>query len=555
MEDNNSQEEPITNEESNKSIVKKSRAPRRRKPQDSETKNSEKTIKEKNNTIKKAKIVQKSVKNKEAAIEAKESIKEIKEDKCSEVVSRETSKPRRRESSKNQILSKKEKELSEDSHCCNQQNEIEEKTITPVKKELLSFPALRKLHISKLQEMAASKNISLNTNAQSLKSSLIYHIVKKASSDANHHIDIYFEGVIEILHNGPSFARSQHNNYKESAEDIYISQYIIKSYGLREGDTISGFARAPRSKERYFSAISITSLNFKPYKKGENRLLFEAEIPEYPKTRIHFETTKENGPGRILDLVTPIGRGQRALISAPPRCGKTVLMKSMALSIAKNYPDIYTIALLIDERPEEVTDMLRSLPNTEVVASTFDEEPDVQIHLAEIVYHKAKRLCEAGFHVVIFLDSITRLARGYNAVQTGNGRSLSGGIDQNALHKAKKFFGLARNLQDAGSISIIGSCLIQTNSKMDEVIHEEFKGRGNCDIYLSSALANRRIFPAIDIEKSGTRQEETLLHADENNRHIQLRRDLANYTSVEQLSMLLSRIKNTQNNIELLMSI
>lgn len=422
-------------------------------------------------------------------------------------------------------------------------------------KEFISIPDLQKSTSNTLKKTLIDLGVPQQATGSSLRSNLIMNILKHKIEQSNNYIDIYCEGVLEIFQDGYGFLRSQYNDYKISPEDIYVSSTMIKKFGLRKGDTIFGISRSPRSKERHFSLTSITKINFKDTKESLDRIVFENEIPEYPKERIWFETNTSNTCGRMLDLVSPMGKGQRALISAPPRCGKTMLMKTMAQAIKANHPDSYVIILLIDERPEEVTDMKRSVPNAEIIASTFDEEPERQIQLAELVCHKAKRLCEASIDVVIFVDSITRLTRGYNALQTGGGRSLSGGVDPNALYKSKKLFGIARNLQDAGSISIIASCLIQTSSKLDEVVHEEFKGRGNCDIYLSAQLANRRIFPAFDIEKSGTRQEESLLHEDEMTRHVKLRRELANYTSVEQTSLLLNRIKDTQNNIELLMSL
>ncbi|MCK5787700.1 MAG: transcription termination factor Rho [Chlamydiia bacterium] len=420
----------------------------------------------------------------------------------------------------------------------------------------LSIDELHKMRSMDLRKYAQKISAKTHNGQSLLKQEIIFNIARRLAQIHQNRLVITFGGVIEIPHNAIyGFARSPYNDYKVSPEDVHITQNIIKKYQLKTGDTITGIARPPKQKEKYLSIVSIKTINFYDENNRPDPIVLENEITEHPNQRILFETGPTNLCGRMIDLVNPMGLGQRGIISAPPRTGKTAILKSIAQSVIKNNPSIIVLVLLIDERPEEVTEMKQELPQAEVVASTFDEDPEKQLHLSEMVYHKAKRLAEYGHNVFLIIDSITRLTRNFNQVQTNTGRSLSGGIDPMALYKAKKFIGLARNIKDGGSISVIASCLINTNSKLDEVVHEEFKGRGNCDIYLSSQLANRRIFPAFDIEKSGTRKEEVLLHADELSRHIKLRRELAGYNVVEQTTILLSRVKKTNTNIELLMSI
>jgi len=384
------------------------------------------------------------------------------------------------------------------------------------------------------------------------KSQVVFEIVKVKCAEHPNEI-LYGEGVLEILPDGFGFLRSPMYNYLPSVEDIYVSPAQIRRFDLKKGDTISGTIRSPKEKEKYFALLKVDMINGKPPERSKERVLFENLTPLYPDERMVMETGKELLSMRVLDLAAPIGKGQRALIVAPPRSGKTVILQNIANSIATNNPECTLIVLLIGERPEEVTDMIR-LVKGEVIASTFDEPPERHVQVAEMVSEKARRLVEHGHDVVILLDSITRLARAYNTVQPHSGKILSGGIDANALHKPKHFFGSARNIEHGGSLTIIATALIDTGSRMDEVIFEEFKGTGNMELVLARILAERRIYPAIDIIKSGTRKEELLYHPSELEKIYFLRQALSDLTPVDAMNLLLGRLRKTNNNVEFLLS-
>ncbi|MCK5341104.1 MAG: transcription termination factor Rho [Desulfobulbaceae bacterium] len=356
-------------------------------------------------------------------------------------------------------------------------------------------------------------------------------------------------GVLEILPDGFGFLRAPDYNYLPGPDDIYVSPSQIRRLNLRTGDTVEGQVRSPKDNERYFALLKVDSVNFEPPESNKDKTLFTNLTPLHPDERIHLERAADNYSMRIMDVTSPIGKGQRGLIVAPPRTGKTVLIKDIANSITKNHKEVILIVLLIDERPEEVTDMARSV-NAEVISSTFDEPPQRHIQVAEMVMEKAKRLVEHKNDVVILLDSITRLARAYNTVVPPSGKILSGGVDANALHRPKRFFGAARNIEEGGSLTIIASALIETGSRMDDVIFEEFKGTGNMEIILDRKLADRRIFPAADINRSGTRKEELLLAPEELNRMWILRKLLSSLNPADALEFLLDKMKGTASNSE-----
>jgi len=362
---------------------------------------------------------------------------------------------------------------------------------------------------------------------------------------------IFSEGVLEILPDGYGFLRSPDYNYLPGPDDIYVSPSQIKRFDLRKGDIVSGQVRPPKENERYFALLRVEAVNFENPEVAKQKILFENLTPLYPEERIDLEVTPDDMTTRIIDLLTPIGKGQRGLIVSPPRAGKTVILQKIANSITTNSPEVVLMVLLIDERPEEVTDMQRSV-NGEVVSSTFDEPPDRHVQVADMVIEKAKRLVEHKKDVVILLDSITRLARAHNTVVPHSGKILSGGVDSNALQRPKRFFGAARNTEDAGSLTIIATALIDTGSRMDEVIFEEFKGTGNMELVLDRRLTDRRIFPSIDILKSGTRKEELLLPADHINRLWVLRKFLSEQTPVGAMEFLLDKMKLTETNQEFL---
>lgn len=361
------------------------------------------------------------------------------------------------------------------------------------------------------------------------------------------------EGVLEIMQDGYGFLRSSDYNYLASPDDIYVSPSQIKLFGLKTGDTVRGQIRPPKEGEKYFALLRVETVNGKTTDEIRDRVSFEYLTPLFPDEMIKLSTTPDNMSARILDLFAPIGKGQRGMIVAQPKTGKTVLLKQIANSIAENHPECYLIVLLIDERPEEVTDMARSV-KAEVIASTFDEQAERHVKVSSIVLEKAKRMVECGHDVVILLDSITRLARAYNTVVPSSGKILSGGVDANALHKPKRFFGAARNVENGGSLTIIATALIDTGSKMDEVIFEEFKGTGNMELQLDRKLANKRVYPAIDVPASGTRREELLMKEEELQRVWILRKFMSDMNSNEAMEFLLQRMKGTRNNQEFLVS-
>ncbi len=358
-------------------------------------------------------------------------------------------------------------------------------------------------------------------------------------------------GVLDVHSDGYGFLRSPKYNYLSSPDDIYVSPSQIKKFGLMTGDTVSGQIRPPKEGEKFFALLRVERVNFRDPEFTRERVMFDNHTPLYPNQRLHLESVPGEYSMRIIDLLAPIGMGQRGMIVSPPKAGKTILLQKIANSITRNHPDVRLIVLLIDERPEEVTDMERSV-NAEVVSSTFDEEPQRHTQVAEMVLEKAKRLVEAKNDVVILLDSITRLARAYNATVPHSGKILSGGIDSNALIKPKRFFGAARNIEEGGSLTIIATALIETGSRMDEVIFEEFKGTGNMEVVLTRELADKRIFPAIDVNRSGTRHEELLLSPDELNRIWVLRKILSDYSPVDAMDFLLDKMRGTKSNKEFL---
>jgi transcription termination factor Rho len=382
------------------------------------------------------------------------------------------------------------------------------------------------------------------------KSELIFKILEgKTEQDGL----IFAEGVLEILSEGYGFLRSPDYNYLPGPDDIYVSPSQIKRFDLRNGDTISGQVRPPKESERYFALLRIEAINFENPEIAKHKILFDNLTPLYPEDKIALEHDFKDATTRVMDLLTPVGRGQRALITSPPKAGKTIILEKIANAITTNHPDMKLIVLLIDERPEEVTDMKRSV-KAEVISSTFDEPADRHVTVAEMVIDKAKRLVEHKNHVVILLDSITRLARAYNAVVPHSGKILSGGVDSNALQKPKRFFGAARNVEEGGSLTICATALVETGSRMDDVIFEEFKGTGNMEIVLDRRLADRRIFPAMDINRSGTRKEELLMTEDELSRVWILRKFLSEMSPIEAMEFLQERIMKTKTNSKFLES-
>ncbi len=383
------------------------------------------------------------------------------------------------------------------------------------------------------------------------KQELIYKIME--ATTAKEEGMIFAEGVLEILSEGYGFLRSPNYNYLPGPDDIYVSPSQIKRFDLRTGDTISGQVRPPKDNERYFALLKIEAINFEDPDIAKHKTLFDNLTPLYPNDPFKLEVNADDLTTRIMDLMTPIGKGQRALITSPPKAGKTIILQKIANSITTNHPDVKLIVLLIDERPEEVTDMRRSV-NGEVISSTFDEPADRHVQVADMVLEKAKRLVEHRNDVVILLDSITRLARAHNAVVPHSGKILSGGVDSNALHKPKRFFGAARNIEEGGSLTIIGTALIETGSRMDEVIFEEFKGTGNLEMVMDRRLSDRRIFPAMDINRSSTRKEELLMPQDVLMKVWILRKFLAEMSPIEAMEFLIDRMKKTKNNQKFLAS-
>ncbi len=392
--------------------------------------------------------------------------------------------------------------------------------------------------------------LGLEGTASLRKQELIFRILRAETEDEGL---LFVEGVLEILPEGFGFLRSPDYNYLPGPDDIYVSQQLVRRNSIRNGDTVSGQARTPRDRENYFSMVRVDAINFESPEVSKNKIHFDNLTPYYPVERFKLETTKENFSGRVMDLITPIGKGQRGLIVAPPRTGKTMLLQSIANSITTNHPEVTLIVLLIDERPEEVTDMTRSVKG-EVVSSTFDEPQTRHVQVAEMVIEKAKRLVEHKRDVVILLDSITRLARAYNTIVPSSGKVLSGGVDSNALQRPKRFFGAARSIEEGGSLTIVATALVDTGSRMDEVIFEEFKGTGNMELHLDRKLVDKRTFPAIDIQASGTRKEELLLDPETLQRVWVLHKVMSNLGTVEAMELLLDRMAKTRNNTEFLAS-
>jgi len=419
--------------------------------------------------------------------------------------------------------------------------ELEEK-LDPI-----SLTELRRKSLAELQELAQRYGVEGPLSMR--KQEIIYSIIQAHLERGG---EVRGEGVLEVLPEGFGFLRFPDYSYLPGPDDIYVSPSQIRRFNLRTGDTVSGLIRPPKEGERYFALLKVEKINFEDPEKARNKILFDNLTPIYPNEWLRLETDPDNFSNRIIDLFVPIGKGQRGLIVAPPRTGKTMLLQNIANGITRNHPEVYLIILLIDERPEEVTDMERSVPQAEVISSTFDEPPQRHTQVAEMVVEKAKRLVEHGYDVVILLDSLTRLARAYNTVVPSSGKLLSGGIDANALHKPKRFFGAARNIEEGGSLTIIATCLVDTGSRMDEVIFEEFKGTGNMEIHLDRKLADRRIWPAIDINKSGTRKEELLLPEEVLNRVWILRKLLSPLNPVDCMEFLLDKMKDTKNNAEFL---
>jgi transcription termination factor Rho len=412
-------------------------------------------------------------------------------------------------------------------------------------KSWLSSKDLKSKNIAQLTELATKLKIE---NAAGLRrQDLVFEILKRSARLG----DIYGSGVLEILPDGYGFLRSPDYNYLPGPDDIYVSPSQIRRFGLRTGDTITGTVRPPKEGERYFALLKVDSLNFETSEAGKDKILFDNLTPLYPNSRLKLEHNPGDLTTRVVDLMAPLGKGQRALIVAPPRTGKTVLMQHIANAITHNHPEVKLIVLLIDERPEEVTDMQRTVKG-EVVSSTFDEPPTRHVQVAEMVIEKAKRLVEHKHDVVILLDSITRLARAYNTVVPPSGKILSGGVDSNALHKPKRFFGAARNIEEGGSLTIIATALIDTGSRMDEVIFEEFKGTGNAEIHLDRKLMEKRIFPCMDINKSGTRKEDLLIEKGELNRLWILRKVLAPMNVVDAMEFLSDKLEATKTNTDFL---
>jgi transcription termination factor Rho len=408
---------------------------------------------------------------------------------------------------------------------------------------------LKALKEKKIGDLALiGKNFNIEGAANMRKQELIFAILQ-AQTEQNGHI--YGEGVLETLPDGFGFLRAPDYNYLPGPDDIYVSPSQIRRFNLRTGDIISGHIRPPKEGERYFALLKVESINYEDPERARDKILFDNLTPLYPNERLRLEFQPDDYTTRIVDLLTPIGKGQRGLIVAAPRTGKTMMLQHIAKAIAHNHHEVILIVLLIDERPEEVTDMQRSVDG-EVVSSTFDEPATRHVQVAEMVIEKAKRLVEHGKDVVILLDSITRLARAYNTVVPPSGKILSGGVDSNALHKPKKFFGAARNIEDGGSLTIIATALIDTGSRMDEVIFEEFKGTGNMEVHLDRRLMDKRVFPAIDINKSGTRKEELLITREDLNRIWILRKVLSQLSVVESMEFLLDKMHGTKSNKEFL---
>jgi transcription termination factor Rho len=411
---------------------------------------------------------------------------------------------------------------------------------------MINLSTLKEMSVAELTQIAKDLDVPGATGLR--KQEMIFEILRARTEKSGL---LFSEGVLEVLPDGFGFLRAPDYNYLAGPDDVYVSPSQIRKFDLHTGDTVSGQIRPPKEGERYFALIKVEAVNFEPPERTREKIFFENLTPLYPEQRLTLEATHDNLSARVLDLMTPVGKGQRGLIVAPPRTGKTMLLQNIANSITANHPEVYLIVLLIDERPEEVTDMQRSVRG-EVISSTFDEPAQRHVQVAEMVIEKAKRLVEHKKDVVILLDSITRLARAYNTVVPPSGKVLSGGVDSNALQRPKRFFGAARNIEEGGSLTIIATALVDTGSRMDEVIFEEFKGTGNMEIHLDRKLADRRVFPAIDIQKSGTRKEELLIPKDDLQRIWVLRKVLNPLSSTEAMELLLSKMGKTKNNSEFL---
>ena len=412
----------------------------------------------------------------------------------------------------------------------------------------MDIAELKGKKISDLTKIA--KDLNINGYSDLRKQDLIFKILEAQTEQDGL---TFSKGVLETLPDGYGFLRSVDYNYLPSPDDIYVSPSQIKKFNLRTGDTVSGQVRPPKEGERFFALLRVEAVNDENPDQIRDRVLFDNLTPLYPNNRLHLETSPGEYSMRIMDLLTPIGKGQRGMIVSPPKAGKTILLQKLANSIVRNHPEVFLIVLLIDERPEEVTDMERSV-NAEVVSSTFDEPPERHVQVADMVLEKAKRLIEAKRDVVVLLDSITRLARAHNTVVPHSGKILSGGVDANALHRPKRFFGAARNVEEGGSLTIIATALIETGSRMDEVIFEEFKGTGNMEIILDRKLSDKRMFPALDVNRSGTRKEELLFEAEELNRVWILRKFLSDFSTVEAMEFLIEKMRGTKSNKEFLRS-
>jgi transcription termination factor Rho len=422
---------------------------------------------------------------------------------------------------------------------------------SPARVELADLQTKKIVELTKIARQLGIANFT-----ELRKQDLIFKIteavaVYQADQNSSANGMSFNEGVLEVLPDGYGFLRSPHYNYLPSPDDIYVSPSQIKRFGLRTGDTVTGQVRPPKEAERFFALLKVDRVNYVEPEVMRDRTIFDNLTPCYPKKRLRVETAPGELDMRIIDLLCPIGKGQRGLIVAPPKSGKTILLQKIANSITRNHPEVKLIVLLIDERPEEVTDMQESV-KAEVIASTFDEPPERHVQVADMALEKAKRLVEAKQDVVILLDSITRLARAHNTVIPHSGKILSGGVDANALHKPKRFFGAARNIEEGGSFTIIATALVETGSRMDEVIFEEFKGTGNMELVLDRKLAERRIFPAIEVNRSGTRREELIVSQAELQRIWVLRKFLGDFTSLEAIDILLDRLKSTRSNDEFL---
>jgi len=410
----------------------------------------------------------------------------------------------------------------------------------------MTIAELKEKNITELTRIARSLELPGASGLR--KQDLIFKILQAQSEKEGH---IFAEGVLEILPDGYGFLRSPDYNYLPGPDDIYVSPSQIRKFDLKTGDTVSGQVRPPHEGEKYFALVKIEAVNFESPDEARNKILFDNLTPLYPQERIKQESVRENISARVMDLLTPVGKGQRGLIVAPPRTGKTMLLQNIANSITTNHPEVVLIVLLIDERPEEVTDMQRSVKG-EVISSTFDEPAARHVQVAEMVIEKAKRLVEHKRDVVILLDSITRLARAYNTIVPPSGKVLSGGVDSNALQRPKRFFGAARNIEEGGSLTIIATALVETGSRMDDVIFEEFKGTGNMEIILDRKLVDKRVFPAIDIQRSGTRKEELLIPKEDLARIWVLRKVLNPLSPVEAMELLIDKLGKTRSNGEFL---